>query len=69
MCVCVCVCAHVHVSAGGRGCAPQGCAGGARCGLGGEMGSRQSWGEGVERCLLSVTYLLCLSFPIRTLVR
>lgn len=64
VCACLCVCVCVLTCAGARGCA--GRAGGGRGW--GVMGSRQSWGEGVERCLLSVTHFLCLSFPIRTLV-
>lgn len=60
-CLCVCVCSRVL----GEGAVLVGLGGGRGWGV---MGSRQSWGEGVERCLLSVTHFLCLSFPIRTLV-
>lgn len=69
VCVCVSVCACVSVLWGD--CAPRGraCRAGGGLGVGwGGVGSRQSWGEVVERCLLSVTQApkLCLSLPIRT---
>ena len=67
VCACLCVCVRACVCSRvlGEGAVLAGLGGGRGWGV---MGSRQSWGERVERCLLSVTHFLCLSFPIRTLV-
>ena len=62
-CLCLLLCV-LGEGAGHHGRVLAGLGGGRGWGV---MGSRQSWGEGVERCL-SITHFLCLSFPIRALV-
>lgn len=72
VCTHVCVCARMYMrvcvcvrARWGRSCAPQG----VLVGRSGEVGSRLSWGEGIERCHpVSNKHVLRLSFPIRTLV-